>query len=71
MIIGKPCKEKYYEEYKEVYRKVLKEFNRQDMPVLYNANFGHCAPIGIIPYGVLCELDVEKKKITLLENAVV
>lgn len=70
MIIGKPYKEKYYEEYKEVYRKILKEFNREDMPVLYNANFGHCAPIGIIPYGILCELDVRRKKIMLLENVV-
>lgn len=40
------------------------------MPVLYNANFGHSCPIGIIPYGIECELDVENKKITLLEAVV-
>lgn len=70
IIVGKPRAEKYYEEYKEVYRKILKEFNREDMPVLYNANFGHSCPIGIIPYGIECELDVENKKITLLEAVV-
>lgn len=70
IIVGKPQNEKYYEEYKEVYRKVLKEFDREDMPVLYNVNFGHSSPIGIIPYGIECELDVDNKKITLLEKIV-
>ena len=70
IIVGKPRAEKYYEEYKDVYKKVLKEFNREDMPVLYNVNFGHSCPIGIIPYGIECELDVDNKKITLLESIV-
>ena len=70
IIVGKPQDEEFYEEYKTVYKKILKEFNREDMPVLYNVNFGHSSPIGIIPYGVECELDVDNKKITLLESAV-
>ena len=70
IIVGKPQSEKYYEEYKEVYRKVLKEFGREDMPVLYNVNFGHSEPIGIIPYGIECELDLDKKTIRLLEKVV-
>ena len=48
----------------------LKEFKREDMPLLYNVNFGHSSPIGIIPYGIECELDVDNKKITLLESIV-
>ena len=70
IIVGKPQEEIFYEEYKEVYKKVLKEFKREDMPILYNVNFGHSSPIGIIPYGIECELDVDNKKITLLENIV-
>ena len=70
IIVGKPQAEEFYEEYKEVYRKILKEFKRVDMPVLYNVNFGHSSPIGIIPYGIECELDVDNKKITLLESVV-
>ena len=70
IIVGKPQNEKYYEEYKEVYKKVLKEFNREDIPILYNVNFGHSSPIGIIPYGIKCELDNDNKKITLLEKTV-
>ena len=70
IIVGKPQAEKYYEEYKEVYRRALKEFGREDMPVLYNVNFGHSEPIGIIPYGIECELDLDSKTITLLEKIV-
>ncbi len=70
IIVGKPREEAFYEEYKDVYRAVLKEFGREDMPVLYNVNFGHSCPIGIMPYGIECELDVEEKKITLLEAIV-
>ena len=70
IIVGKPQDEKYYEEYKDVYRRILKEFNRTDMPVLYNVTFGHSSPIGIIPYGIECELDIDNKKIILLESAV-
>ncbi len=70
IIVGKPQDEKYYEEYKEIYKQVLKEFDREDMPVLYNVNFGHNTPIGIIPYGIECELDIDNKKISLLESIV-
>ena len=70
IIVGKPQNEKYYEEYKDVYRKILKEFDREDMPVLYNVNFGHSSPIGIIPYGIECELDVDNKKIKLIDAVV-
>lgn len=70
IIVGKPKGEKYYEEYKDVYRKVLKEYGREDMPVMYNVNFGHSSPIGIIPYGIECKLDVDNKKIILLESVV-
>ena len=70
IMVGKPQDEKYYEEYKDVYRKILKEFDREDMPVLYNVNFGHSSPIGIIPYGIECELDVDNKKIKLIDAVV-
>ncbi|MDO5556301.1 MAG: LD-carboxypeptidase [Clostridia bacterium] len=72
VIVGKPQGEVYYEEYKEEYKRVIGiEAKRPDLPIIYNVNFGHSEPIGIIPYGVLCELDCDNKKITLLENAVI
>lgn len=71
IIVGKPAKEKFYEEYKPVYLRILREFGREDMPVLYNLNFGHSSPIGIIPYGIQCEIDADAGKVRLLENAVI
>lgn len=70
IIVGKPFRNRYYEEYKAVYSKILKEFGREDMPVLYNVNFGHCPPIGIIPYGIMCEMDMIERTIKLCENCV-
>lgn len=71
IIVGKPRGETYYEEYKDVLKTVVGiEAKRPDLPIIYNVNFGHNEPIGIIPYGVECELDCDNKKITLLESGV-
>lgn len=70
IIVGKPCRNCFYDEYKPVYRNVLKEFGRGDMPVLYNVNFGHCLPIGVIPYGVMCEMDATQRMVKLCESCV-
>ena len=39
-----------------------------NLPIFYNVNFGHAKPIGIIPYGIIAELNCEEKTITFLEN---
>ena len=62
ILVGKPMNEKYYEEYKEVYRKVVANL---DTPVLYNINFGHSIPRCIIPYGAKAIIDYDNKKITV------
>ena len=70
IIIGKPQAEQYYEEYKEAVLKVIaNEEKLKEMPIIYNVNFGHAMPIGIIPYGIKAELDCDRKTITLLESA--
>jgi muramoyltetrapeptide carboxypeptidase LdcA involved in peptidoglycan recycling len=70
IIIGKPQGEVYYEEYKEVIMQVInKEEKLYDLPIIYNVNFGHSMPIGIIPYGISAEIDCDNKKITLLEDS--
>ena len=70
IIIGKPKDGKFYEEYKAVYRAVLKKFGLNELPVLYNVNFGHATPIGILPIGTDIEVDYDLKKITFLESSV-
>ena len=62
IIVGKPIDETYYEEYKDVYRKV---FNDLDTPVLYNVNFGHSLPRCIIPYNGYAIVDYDNKKIVV------
>lgn len=68
IIFGKPKGEVYYEEYKEEILKVLKEYNREDMPVLYNLSFGHCEPKFLIPYGAMAEINCEDILFSILES---
>lgn len=64
VLVGKPQDETYYEEYKEVYRKVI---NNKEVPIVYNVNFGHATPRCVLPYGVEAKVDMEKKIIFLSE----
>ncbi len=69
IIIGKPQNEKYYEEYKEVYKNVIGgEANRPELPILYNVNIGHTAPMCIFPLGQKIKVDLNKKEIIFLER---
>ncbi|MCL1884196.1 MAG: LD-carboxypeptidase [Defluviitaleaceae bacterium] len=71
IIFGKPINEKYYDDYKQVLLQVVgKECGREEMPILYNINFGHTAPICILPYGVMAEIDCSHNSLRLLESAV-
>lgn len=66
IIVGKPKGEMYYEEYKSVLKKVIcEEAGRKDLPILYNVNFGHSAPMCILPYGVKAIVDMDNKKIII------
>lgn len=70
MIVGKPQGEQFYEEYKAAILQVVAgEEHLTELPIIYNMNFGHAMPIGVIPYGIKAELDCDLKKITLLESA--
>lgn len=70
IILGKPKDETYYEEYKREIRKVMKEFNLEDLPILYNLNFGHTEPKFILPYGAMAEIDSVNETFSILENGV-
>ncbi|MDR7238056.1 S66 family peptidase [Neobacillus drentensis] len=70
IIFGKPQDEKFYDEYKEAIQKVMKEFNLEDLPILYNLNFGHTEPKFILPYGAMAEINCDKKTFTILESGV-
>ncbi len=65
VLIAKPLDEAYYEEYKKIYTDFFSKIN---IPTIYNLNFGHSAPRCFIPYGIKCEINLDNKKIKLLEN---
>lgn len=71
IIFGKPQGNHFYEEYKPVIKKVLAEFGRENMPVFYNASFGHNEPKCCLPYGALAELNCKGKTFSILESGVV
>lgn len=70
LIFGKPYRNQFYEDYKTVIQEVLTEFGRQDMPVLYNASFGHNEPKCVLPYGAMAEIRCEKPGFSILESGV-
>ena len=67
ILIGKPQNEIYYNEYKEVYKRLIcEEAGRPDLPILYNVNIGHTDPICILPLGQKIKVDLNKKEIIFI-----
>ena len=60
LLIGKPMDEIYYEEYKEIYKKI---FKNSSVPILYNINFGHAVPRCFLQYNALATVDYDNKTI--------
>lgn len=72
IIFGKPYDNKYYEEYKEVILKVVRcELKLEELPIMYNMNFGHATPMITIPYGCVGEINCEKSTFKILESGVI
>jgi muramoyltetrapeptide carboxypeptidase LdcA involved in peptidoglycan recycling len=60
-----------FEKYDKSILKVLKEFNREDLFVVTNMDFGHTDPMMTLPYGRVMQIDVSGKQISILDNAVI
>ncbi|MCT2537686.1 LD-carboxypeptidase [Aquibacillus koreensis] len=71
IVFGKPQDETYYDEYKQAILKVMKEYSLEELPILYNMNFGHTEPKSILPYGAKAQINCENKIFSILENGVV
>lgn len=72
IIFGKPYDDFYYDEYKEVILKVVRdELKLVNLPILYNMNFGHTSPMITLPYGAIAEIDCNKKSFSILDRAVI
>ena len=62
VIVGKPQDEAYYQEYKDILIKVI---DNEELPIVYNVNFGHAVPRCALQYGVIAKVDMKQKKINL------
>ena len=60
ILAGKPQDETYYEEYKELLKKVV---HNDRLPIVYNVNFGHALPRCALPIGAEATVDMMKKTI--------
>ena len=71
IIVGKPQNETYYEEYKEIYKRLIsKEAGKPELPILYNFNIGHTAPMCILPLGQKICMDLDNKIVTFITSPV-
>ena len=53
-----------------VLRVVSDEEGLTDLPIVTQMDFGHTDPMCVLPLGVQTEIDADRQKITILENAV-
>ena len=67
LIIGKPCDECYYDEYKDIYSKLATTYR---LPTVYNLNFGHSNPRMIIPYEKPIRIDFNKKNMSFPQGLI-
>ena len=71
IIVGKPQNETYYEEYKKIYKRLIsKEAGKPELPILYNFNIGHTAPMCILPLGQKICMDLDNKIVTFITSPV-
>lgn len=72
LAFGKPYNNRYYQEYKEVIYKIVRdELQLTELPIFYNMNFGHTAPMCILPYGSQVELNCDEKTFKIKESGVI
>jgi muramoyltetrapeptide carboxypeptidase LdcA involved in peptidoglycan recycling len=57
--------------YRQATINALRDVRLENIPVLWNMSFGHTAPICVIPYGALAEIDCCSVRFNILESGVI
>jgi muramoyltetrapeptide carboxypeptidase LdcA involved in peptidoglycan recycling len=60
VLVGKPQDEAFYQEYKDILIKVI---GNEELPIVYNVNFGHATPRCVLQYGAVAKVDMKQRKI--------
>ena len=64
------AKRKHMEKFNIIFRNI-RRYALNDLPIMYNINFGHTSPMIIIPYGAIGEIDCDKGEFSILDSGVV
>ncbi len=56
-----------WSKYDDVLKQVTKEFDRPDMPIVTQMDFGHVDPIFVMPFGAMATIDPVNKKFSIDE----
>ncbi|MCR5458577.1 MAG: LD-carboxypeptidase [Acetatifactor sp.] len=70
IIIGKVNENISFSDRAQIISQIVSDQYSNSIPILSGLNFGHSAPICMLPYGALAELDCEKKTFSILESGV-
>lgn len=60
VLVGKPQDEAFYQEYKDILIKVI---DNDELPIVYNVNFGYATPRCTLQYGAVAKVDMKQRKI--------
>lgn len=71
IIFARPYYNKFSEEYKKIIMKVINENDLNHLPIITDMDFGHIDPVFTIPYGIMAEIDPNRKSFSIIENAVI
>jgi muramoyltetrapeptide carboxypeptidase LdcA involved in peptidoglycan recycling len=71
LLLGRPYHNKFVDDFNNVLLQVVRDEEGNDqLPIVTEMDFGHTCPTFTIPYGVLAEIDSEKKTFSILESGV-
>jgi muramoyltetrapeptide carboxypeptidase LdcA involved in peptidoglycan recycling len=71
LIMGRPYDNKFTEDYNSILLEVIRdEQGNDELPIVTEMDFGHTCPTFTIPYGVLAQIDCNKKTFSILESGV-
>lgn len=69
---GGPIPPEDYEEYNKILAQVVaEEAGLIDLPIIAGMDFGHTDPMFVLPYGIQAEIDCDKQRFEIVENAVI
>lgn len=71
IVIGKTIDNNAFSGRADLIRQIVAGKYSIEIPIIYGLNFGHSAPICIMPYGALAEIDCDNKTFSIKENGVV